>query len=46
MTECLYYVDLTPMNVFITTEISKCHIQSYTGLEELDYKFNSYTGDT
>jgi site-specific DNA-methyltransferase (adenine-specific) len=34
------------MNTFITTEILKCHIQSYTGLDELDYKFNSYTGDT
>jgi site-specific DNA-methyltransferase (adenine-specific) len=46
MTECLYYADLTTMNVFITTEILKCHIQSYTGLDELDYKFNSYVGDT
>ena len=34
------------MNTFITTEILKCHIQSYTGQEELDYVFNSYTGDT
>ena len=46
MTKCLYYADLTTMNVFITTEILKCHIQSYTGQEELDYTFNSYTGDT
>ena len=46
MTKCLYYADLTTMNVFITTEILKCHIQSYTGLETLDYSFNSYTGDT
>ena len=46
MTQCLYYADLTTMNVFITTEILKCHIQSYTGQEELDYTFNSYTGDT
>ena len=46
MSQCLYYGDLTSMNVFITTEILKCHIQSYTGLEELDYSFNSYTGDT
>jgi len=46
MTKCMYYGDLTSMNVFITTEILKCHIQSYTGLDELDYKFNSYTGDT
>ena len=48
MTECMYYGDLTTMNVFITTEILKCHIQSYTGsvFEELGYTFNSYTGDT
>ena len=46
MTKCLYYADLTTMNVFITTEILKCHIQSYTGLDTLDYTFNSYTGDT
>jgi Eco57I restriction-modification methylase len=46
MTECLYYGDLTTLNVFITTEILKCHVQSYTGLDTLDYKFNSYTGDT
>ena len=46
MTQCLYYGDLTAMNVFITTEILKCHIQSYTGLDELDYQFHSYTGDT
>ena len=46
MTVCIYYADLTALNVFITTEIMKCHVQSYCGLEELDYEFNSYTGDT
>ena len=46
MTECIYYADLTPLNVFITTEILKCHVQSYCGLDELDYEFNQYTGDT
>ena len=46
MTECLYYGDLTTLNVFITTEILKCHIQSYTGLDELDYSFRAFTGDT
>ena len=46
MTECIYYADLTPLNVFITTEIMKCHVQSCCGLEELDYSFNFYTGDT
>ena len=46
MTECLYYADLTTLNVFITTEILKCHIESYTGLKNLDYTFKNYTGDT
>ena len=46
MTECIYYADLTALNVFITTEILKCHIQSYCGLDELDYEFNYYIGDT
>ena len=46
MTVCIYYADLTMLNVFITTEIMKCHIQSYCKLEELDYEFNHYTGDT
>ena len=46
MTECIYYADLTGLNVFITTEIMKCHVQSYCGLDEIDYEFNKYTGDT
>jgi hypothetical protein len=46
ITECLYYADLTELNVFITTEIMKCHVQSYCGLDELDYEFNHYTGDS
>jgi hypothetical protein len=46
MTECIYYADLTTLNVFITTELLKCHIQSYNGLDELDYEFNSYEGNT
>lgn len=44
--KCIYFADLTPMNVFITTEILKCEIQSRTGIEEEEYKFNSYVGDT
>ena len=32
MVECIYYADLTALNVFITTEIMKCHVQSYCGL--------------
>jgi hypothetical protein len=46
MTVCIYYADLTALNVFITTEIMKCHVQSYCGLDELDFEFNNYTGDT
>lgn len=46
MTECIYYADLTPLNVFITTEILKCHIQSYCGLEELDFEFHHNTGNS
>ena len=46
MTECIYYADLTSLNVFITTEIMKCHVQSSCGLEELDYEFNTHTGDS
>lgn len=46
ITECLYYADITPLNIFITTEILKCHVQSYCGLEELDYEFHGVVGDT
>ena len=44
--ECMYFADLTALNVFITTEILKCHIQSYCGIEEFDFEFNSHIGDT
>ena len=46
MTECIYYADLTALNVFIATEVMKCHVQSYCGLDEMDFEFNNYTGDT
>ena len=46
ITECIYYADITALNVFITTEILKCHIQSYCGIDELEFEFNNYTGDT
>ena len=46
ISQCLYFADLTPMNIFITTEILKCEIQSKTEIEEINYTFNSYTGDT
>ena len=46
MSECIYYADISELNVFITTEIMKCHVQSYCGLDELDFEFNNYMGDT
>jgi hypothetical protein len=50
MTQCIYYADLTRLNVFITTELLKCHVQNYyycAGAElDIDYSFNNYTGDT
>jgi len=44
--ECIYFADLTALNVFITTEILKCHIQSKCGIEDFDFEFNSHIGDT
>ena len=47
ITKCLYFSDITPMNVFITSEILKCEIQSRTGNDkELKYEFNSNVGNT
>jgi site-specific DNA-methyltransferase (adenine-specific) len=46
MTECIYFADLTALNVFVTTEIMKCHVQSYCGLDELEFEFNHHIGDT
>ena len=44
ITKCIYYADLTSLNVFITTELLKCHIKKYSGLD--NFKFNNYIGDT
>ena len=53
--QCLYYADITELNVFITTEILKCHIQKSSediktekAMKEYmkNIKFNSYVGDT
>jgi len=44
---CIYYADITTLNVFITTELLKCHIQSYCGLEEMEgFEFHYHVGDT
>ena len=40
MTTSLYYSDINEMNIFITNEIMKCHIETYCGREP-DYMFNS-----
>uniref|UniRef100_A0A6C0E1D4 Uncharacterized protein n=1 Tax=viral metagenome TaxID=1070528 RepID=A0A6C0E1D4_9ZZZZ len=45
MTKCIYFGDITNLNVFITTEILKCHIENLCG-KKINYKFNSYVGDT
>ena len=47
ITKFLYHSDITPMNVFITTEILKCEIQPRRGNEkEIKYSFNSNVGNT
>src|SRR5210317_690221 len=46
--ECIYYADISPLNIFITSELLKCHIKSYVGesseIDNIDFK--SHTGDT
>ena len=44
--ECIYYADLTKMNVFITTEILKCEVEKVTKKNNVELKFNSHTGNT
>ena len=47
--DCLYYCDLTQMNIFITTEILKCEVLSKIELDEIndnEFIFNKYNGDT
>lgn len=46
MTKCIYYADINRLNVFITTEILKCHIQSKCGVEQINYQFNYNVGNT
>ena len=47
ISKCLYYSDITPMNIFITTEILKCEIQSRIGNDkEITYSFNNNVGNT
>ena len=45
--KCLYYADISTLNVFITTEILKCEVQSRCGESDFsEWKFNTYVGDT
>jgi hypothetical protein len=46
MTECIYYADLTALNVFITTELLRCEFESICGVDEIDFEFNNHIGDT
>lgn len=45
MKKCIYFADLTHLNVYITTELLKAHIKKFTG-ELPDYKFNTNIGNT
>ena len=45
ITKCIYFADLTNLNVFITTEILKCHIENKSG-SRVNYEFNSNVGNT
>jgi hypothetical protein len=44
--KCLYFSDLTKLNIFITTEILKCEILHKTKNDNFKFKFNNYVGDT
>jgi hypothetical protein len=46
MTECIYYADLTALNVFISTELLRCEYESICGINEINFQFNNHTGDT
>lgn len=45
-TECLYFTDINPLDIFISCSILKCHIQSHCGECDLDYEFNSAVCNT
>ena len=37
MNKCLYFADISPLNVFITTKILKNHIKHYCDVEILEF---------
>ena len=43
--ECIFFGDISEMNVLITTEILRCHIEMYTGIYP-NYTFNIFVGNT
>ena len=44
--ECIYYADLSPLNVFIVTELLKHHVEFYTQGKKTKLTFNQHIGDT
>lgn len=42
---CIYYADISELNVGITTQLLECHVEAKYG-KLLKLKFNSYVGDT
>jgi hypothetical protein len=44
-TQCIYFADLTTLNVYITSELLKAHIKRFCGFMP-DYNFNSNIGNT
>ena len=44
--ECIYYADLTPLNVFIVSQLLRHHVAFYTKDKEVKLKFNQQIGNT
>jgi hypothetical protein len=44
ITKCIYFCDITLINIFITSELLKCHINKLGCI--VDYNFNTHTGNT
>lgn len=43
--DCIYFSDINPLNILISTELLKCHIRYYGGIEVIDC-FHSNIGDS
>ena len=44
--ECIYYADLTPLNVFIVSQLLRHHVAFYTKGGKSNLKFNQQVGNT